>query len=110
VWPNCVQNRQYATDKNRKEPEGTEIVRKFLVAATIEKARTYVFAEMVIHNPKVGSSILPPATIESTTYSGQQWPLFVIVGKIAGTVDFLSVYKRFDRSPQPVISRVCVTR
>jgi hypothetical protein len=39
-----------------------EIARKSLVAATFEKAKTYVFAGMVIHNPKVGSSIPPPAT------------------------------------------------
>jgi len=32
------------------------------VAATFEKANTYVFAGMVIHNPKVGGSIPPPAT------------------------------------------------
>ena len=32
------------------------------MAATFEKANTYVLAETVIHNPKVGSSILPPAT------------------------------------------------
>jgi hypothetical protein len=32
------------------------------VAATFEKAKTYVFAGMVIHNPKVGGSIPPPAT------------------------------------------------
>ncbi|PWT83587.1 MAG: hypothetical protein C5B44_00305 [Acidobacteria bacterium] len=37
-----------------------ENARKFLVAATFEKANTYVFAGMVIHNPKVGSSSLPP--------------------------------------------------
>jgi hypothetical protein len=37
--------------------------RKSLVAATFEKAKTYVFAGMVIHNPKVGGSIPPPATI-----------------------------------------------
>ena len=35
---------------------------KFLVAATCEKANTWVFAGMVIHNPKVGGSIPPPAT------------------------------------------------
>jgi len=32
------------------------------VAATFEKANIYVFAGMVIHNPKVGGSIPPPAT------------------------------------------------
>jgi len=32
------------------------------VAATFEKAKTCVFAGMVIHNPKVGGSIPPPAT------------------------------------------------
>jgi hypothetical protein len=48
--------------KDRKEPEAMEIVRKILVAATFEKAKTYIFAELVIHNPKVGSSSLPPAT------------------------------------------------
>jgi hypothetical protein len=35
---------------------------EFLVAATFEKANTYVFAEMTIHNPKVGGSIPPRAT------------------------------------------------
>jgi len=35
---------------------------KFLVAATFEKANTYVFAEYAIHNSKVGGSIPPPAT------------------------------------------------
>jgi len=35
---------------------------KSMVAATFEKAITYVFAKWVIHNPKVGSSSLPPAT------------------------------------------------
>ena len=40
--------------------------RKSLVAAALEKAITYVFAEMMIHNPKVGSSILPPATKSPT--------------------------------------------
>jgi hypothetical protein len=34
--------------------------RRILVAATLAKAKTYVFAEMVIHNPKVGGSIPPP--------------------------------------------------
>ena len=29
---------------------------KSLVAATFEKAKTYVFAEMMIHNPKVAGS------------------------------------------------------
>ena len=33
-----------------------------MVAATFKKANTYVFAEKVIHNPKVGGSIPPPAT------------------------------------------------
>jgi hypothetical protein len=32
---------------------------KFSVAATFEKANTYVFAKDVIHNPKVGGSIRP---------------------------------------------------
>jgi hypothetical protein len=45
--------------KNRKKLEGMEIVRKFLVAATFEKAKTYVFAEMIIHNPKVEGSFRP---------------------------------------------------
>jgi hypothetical protein len=35
---------------------------KSLVAATFEKAITYVLAGLVIHNPKVGGSIPPPAT------------------------------------------------
>jgi len=35
---------------------------QFLVAETLEKANTYVLAEMVVHNPKVGGSIPPPAT------------------------------------------------
>ncbi|HAF22105.1 MAG TPA: hypothetical protein DCK93_04195 [Blastocatellia bacterium] len=39
------------------------------MAATFEKAKTYVFAEMVVHNPKVGSSIPPPATNTSPTIS-----------------------------------------
>jgi hypothetical protein len=33
-----------------------------MAAATLEKANTYFFAEMTIHNPKVGGSIPPPAT------------------------------------------------
>ena len=41
------------------------IARRFLVAATFEKANIYVFAGMMIHNPKVGGSIPPPATISS---------------------------------------------
>jgi len=48
--------------KNWKEQERTGSARKFLVAATISKGKDLSFAEMVIHNPKVGSSILPPAT------------------------------------------------
>jgi hypothetical protein len=35
---------------------------KFLAAATFEKAKTYVFAARLIHNPKVGGSIPPLAT------------------------------------------------
>jgi hypothetical protein len=38
------------------------------VAATFEKAKTYAFAEMVIHNPKVGGSIPPPATNSSSSF------------------------------------------
>jgi hypothetical protein len=34
----------------------------FLVAATFEKANTYVLPKYAIHNPKVGGSIPPPAT------------------------------------------------
>jgi len=37
-----------------------ENLRKSLVAATFEKAKTYVLAGIVIHNPKVGGSIPPP--------------------------------------------------
>jgi len=33
-----------------------------LLAATLEMAKTYVLTGMVIHNPKVGGSIPPPAT------------------------------------------------
>jgi hypothetical protein len=36
------------------------MLRKSLVAATFEKANTYIFAELMIHNPKVGGSIPPP--------------------------------------------------
>jgi hypothetical protein len=46
------------------------------VAATFEKTKTYVLAEMLIHNPKVGSSSLPPLPMESMIYSGRRdWPL-----------------------------------
>jgi len=38
------------------------------VAATLETAKTYVFAGMVIHNPKVGGSIPPPATNSSNHF------------------------------------------
>ncbi len=46
-----------------------ENVRKFLVAATLEKANTCVFAEMVIHNPKVAGSSPAPATNLSLSVS-----------------------------------------
>jgi hypothetical protein len=36
--------------------------RKSSVAATFEKANTYVFAETVVHNPKVAGSSPAPAT------------------------------------------------
>jgi hypothetical protein len=39
-----------------------ENARKFFVAATLEKAKTYVFAGMMIHNPKVVGSSPTPAT------------------------------------------------
>jgi hypothetical protein len=54
-----------------------------VVAATVEKANTYVFAEMVIHNPMVGGSIPPPATNKNQSFIGQlNWPL-VVCGRIA---------------------------
>jgi hypothetical protein len=46
--------------------------RKSLVAATFEKAKTYVFAGMVIHNPKVGGSIPPPATNKPSPHNNLQ--------------------------------------
>ncbi len=36
--------------------------KKSLVAATFEKAKSCVFADLAVHNPKVGGSIPPPAT------------------------------------------------
>jgi hypothetical protein len=51
---------------------------KFLVAATFEKANTYVFAEKVIHNPKVGGSIPPPATnVFNYLRRAERLPFFV---------------------------------
>ena len=35
---------------------------KSLVAATFEKANTYIFAKLMIHNPKVVGSSPTPAT------------------------------------------------
>jgi hypothetical protein len=43
------------------------------VAATFEKAKTYVLAGMVIHNPKVGGSIPPPATNQIILATNRRW-------------------------------------
>jgi hypothetical protein len=63
-----------------------------------------------IHNPKVGSSSLsPPLPIESTTYSGQKWPLFVTVGKTVSVYSF-SICERVHGASQATVRRVRVAR
>jgi hypothetical protein len=59
LWTELPAHGVYATVADGTECKNPS---KTLVAATFEKAITYVFADVVIHNPKVGGSIPPPAT------------------------------------------------
>ena len=58
--------------------------------------------------PRSGVQVSPPLPIDSITYSGQQWPLFVTVGRIA-SVCFCALRERVHRAPQATIRRVRVT-
>jgi hypothetical protein len=56
-----------------------ENARKFFVAATLEKAKTYVFAGMMIHNPKVVGSSPTPATNKAASREGGPVLSYVVV-------------------------------
>src|SRR5688572_21956035 len=54
TWTEKTAREVYAIVRNGKEPENLDF---FLVAATVEKASTYVFAERLIRNAEVRGSI-----------------------------------------------------
>jgi hypothetical protein len=66
LWTEFPAHGVYATASN-----GTECKKpnRTLVAATFEKAITYVLPELMIHNPKVAGSIPALATNFSPTIS-----------------------------------------
>jgi hypothetical protein len=55
TWPKITARDLYAIVRNGKEPENPL---NLLVAATLEKAITYVFAESLIRNAEARSSTL----------------------------------------------------
>src|SRR5882762_2100957 len=60
TWPKITARDVYAMVSNRKEQENLDFS---LVAATFEKAITYVFAESLIRNAEARSSTLLCSTI-----------------------------------------------
>src|SRR6185369_11138237 len=82
---------------------------KFLVAATSEKANTYVLPKYAIHNPKVGGSIPPPATNKINNLGGRHLPLFCYCGDFC-VGPRLPLRKRFHCASQTLVSGVSVTR
>ena len=79
------------------------------MAASRFKSITYVYASRVIHNPKVGGSIPPPATNKINNLGGRHLPLFCYCGEFCvGTR--LPLRKRFHCTSQTLVGGVGVTR
>jgi len=57
LWTELAAHRVYAMATNGKE---CKIPNRFLVAATFEKAKTYVFAATAIRDCEVGGILSPP--------------------------------------------------
>jgi len=67
TWPKITARAVYAMVRNGKELENLDFSS---VAATVEKASTYVFAERLIRNAEVRGSTPSAPPIESITHGG----------------------------------------
>ena len=83
TWPKITALDIYAMVRNGKEPENPL---NLLVAATLEKAITYVFAESPFRNAEARSSTLLCSTNESTSYGEALLAVFISGAKSLPTL------------------------